>query len=298
MTVNWIRYLLLLGLIMNGSAQASEIELGSGTMQLEGGILGLQGDNKSRVTTYRMKENHENIRSTDWFYNYQVAYYTAEPIDVLGSTVGALGGDFLEVSGTEYNVKGFDGQATFGYNVYSEGEYDYIGLGVSLGIAVPYLENSGEDSSGSTSDSTSDSGTDAGTAAADFLYSTTEFMGYKVGPRLMVSKSLGKYASVYGEVSYAWQTLSMTNETLGLNLDVDGTYFSYDLGFRYQPIKYKYDMGIMTLEPSLYMTFGVNYSELIMEDLALDLSGYNYLFEASQLKMSSTTLYMGLGYAF
>ena len=306
MTVNWMRFLLLFGLVMSGSSQASEVEYGSGTMKLEGGVLGLEGDNTSRVTTYRLKENHSNIWSTDWFYNYQLAYYTAEPMDVLGTTVDAIGGGFLDVSGTQYDVKGFDGQASFGYNIYSEGEHDYIGLGVSLGIAAPYLENS-EGSTGSTSDSSSDSTTESSgstivgagaTATADFLYSTTEFFGYKVGPKLMASKSLGKYASVYGEVSYAWQTLRMTNNTLDLDVDVDGIYVSYDLGFRYQPIKYKYDIGIMTLEPSLFMTFGANYSELIMEDLALDLSGYNYLFEGSRLKISSTTLYMGVGYEF
>ncbi len=298
MPVNWIKLLLVVGLVVGNSVQASEIELGSGTMQLEGGILGLEGENKSRVTTYRMKENHSNILSTDWFYNYHVAYYTAEPIDVLGTTVDALGGGSLEVSGTEYDVKGFDGQITLGYNVYSEGEHDYVGLGVSLGIAAPYLENSGEDSSGSESSDSSTTVDEGVTAGVDFLYSTTEFFGYKVGPKLMASKSLGKYASVYGEISYAWQTLNVNNSVLATDVNVEGTYVSYDVGFRYQPIKYKYDIGFMTLEPSLYMTFGANYSELILEDLALDFSGYNYVFEDSRLKMSSTTFYMGLGYAF
>ncbi len=54
----------------------------------------------------------------------------------------------------------------------------------------------------------------------------------------------------------------------------------------------------MTLEPGLYMNFGVNYTELRLDDFIIDLTGNNFDLEDSELNSSATTLYFGLGYEF
>jgi len=293
-------WLIALGVAaFSANAIASEVHYGSGTMNMKGGLLGLETDISSPVTTYTLKEHHADILSSDWFYNYQVTYYTAQNLASGGGlTSTSLGGDLL-LSESDYELSGLDGQLTLGYDVYKRGPFDYVGFGVSLGIATPYLKNSGEESD-------EDSGSDGsetvpfvdGGSATDLVASTTEFFGYKIGPKVMASKSFGEYASFFAEASYAWQTMSVENSTLDLNTDVNGTYFSYGIGMRYQPISAKKDLGFMTINPALYMTFGVNYAKLLLDDLSVDLSGNNYDLDESQLKMDSTTLYFGLGYAF
>lgn len=294
------RWLMVAGIAtFSAVTHASEVQYGSGTMNLQGGLLGLETDISSPVSIYTLKEHHADILSSDWFYNYQVSYYTAQSLTGAGGlTSTSLGGDLL-LSASDYELSGLDGQLTLGYDVYKRGPFDYVGFGVSLGIATPYLKNTGEESgeSSGSDDSVPVPLVDGG-SATDLIASNTEFFGYKVGPKIMASKSFGDYASLFAEASYAWQTMNVENSTLDLSTDVNGSYFSYGVGMRYQPISVKKDLGFMTINPALYMTFGVNYAKLLLDDLSVDLSGNNYDLDESQLKMDSTTLYFGLGYAF
>ncbi|MBN2865934.1 MAG: hypothetical protein JXK16_07995 [Thiotrichales bacterium] len=281
-------------------AQAGEFAFGSGTLNIQGGLLGLETEINAPVTTYTVKEHHADIFSSNWFYNYQIAYYSAPNLSSAGgTTVTSFGTDSL-LSSIDYEFAGFDGQVTLGYDVYKRGPFDYVGFGVSLGIATPYLKNSEEaadDDGEDSGDSDGSTGGDTG-SVTDVIASTTELFGYKVGPKIMVSKSFGEYASLFAEASYAWQTMNVSNSAIDLDTTVNGTYFSYGIGMRYQPISTKTKIGFITLEPALYMTFGVNYARLLLDDLQVDLSGNNFALEDSKLDMSSTTLYLGLGYAF
>lgn len=297
------RLALIAGIMaMSSSSWASEVQYGSGNMNLQGGFLGLETEINSPVTTYTLKEQHANIFRSDWFYNYQATYYSAQSLDSAGGlTSSGLGGDLL-LDETDYELSGIDAQVTLGYDVYKRGPQDYVGFGVSLGIATPYLKNSGDGTADGDEESGSESATPVpfvnGGSATDIIASSTDFFGYKIGPKVMASKSFGEYASFFAEASYAWQTMNVENSTLNLDTNINGTYFSYGVGMRYQPISTKKDLGFMTIEPALYMTFGVNYAQLLMDDLNVDLSGNNYAVEDSELKMDSTTLYFGLGYAF
>jgi hypothetical protein len=282
------------------NAQAGEFVFGSGTLNVQGGLLGLETEIDAPVTTYTVKEHHADIFSSNWFYNYQLAYYSAPNLTSNGGTTPtAIAGDIL-LSTVDYEFAGFDGQLTLGYDLYKKGPFDYVGLGVSLGIATPYLKNNdsgSDDDAEEGGDSGSDSTLDVG-STTDLIASTTDFFGYKVGPKIMVSKSFGKYASFFAEASYAWQTMQVENTAINLKTDVSGTYLSYGVGMRYQPISTKKDLGFMTIEPALYMTFGVNYAQLLLNDLQVDLSGNDFALDDTKLNMSSTTLYVGLGYAF
>ena len=292
------RSITLLALLAGYSmqAQAGEFVFGSGTLNVKGALLGLETEINAPVSTYTVKEHHADIFSSDWFYNYQVAYYSAPDLATNGGiTSTTLGGDLL-LSAVDYEFAGFDGQLTVGYDLYKRGPFDYVGFGVSLGVATPYLKNTGDEASSDDSDDSDSS--DGGASTTDLIASTTEFFGYKVGPKVMVSKSFGKFASFFAEASYAWQTMNVENTAINLDTTVNGTYFSYGMGMRYQPISTKKEIGFITLEPALYMTFGVNYARLLLDDLQVDLSGNNFALDDSELDMSSTTLYLGVGYAF
>jgi len=283
-------------------AQAGEFAFGSGTLNLQGGLLGLETQLSAPVSTYTVKENHNDIFSSNWFYNYQMAYYTASDlVNNGGVTATSLGGDLI-LSQIDYELAGFDGQLTLGYDFYKRGPFDYVGFGVSLGVATPYFKNTGEgELDGSEESNTSTSNpvpsVDGG-LSTDLIASTTKFFGYKVGPKIMASKSFGKYASFFAEASYAWQTMEVENTAINVRADVNGTYVSYGLGMRYQPISTKTEIGFITLEPALYMVFGVNYARLLLDDLSIDLSGNNFALDDSKLNMSSTSIYVGVGYAF
>jgi|GEM_PF-6296736 len=114
----------------------------------------------------------------------------------------------------------------------------------------------------------------------------------------MASKSFGKYASFFAEASYAWQTMEGENTAINVRADVSGTYVSYGLGMRYQPISTKTEIGFITLEAALYRVFGVNDARLLLDDLSIDLSGNNFALDDSKLNMSSTSIYVGVGYTF
>lgn len=292
--------LLIVLSIYSVHSQAGEFAFGNGTLSVQGGLLGLESKIDAPVTTYTVKEQHADIFSSNWFYNYQLAYYSAPNLSSTGGTTVTSFGSELVLSSIDYEFAGFDGQATLGYDIYKRGPFDYVGFGVSLGIATPYLKNTGEeDSAGGEEGDASDSsgGLDTG-SVTELIASTTELFGYKVGPKIMVSKSFGEYASLFAEASYAWQTMSVKNTAIDLDTTVNGTYFSYGMGMRYQPISTKTKIGFITLEPALYITFGVNYARLLLEDLQVDLSGNDFVLDSSELNMSSTTLYVGFGYAF
>jgi hypothetical protein len=289
--------------VVSATAQAGSFEFGSGNMQLQGGFLGLKTEISGPVTTYTIRENHDQILDSNWFYSYYLTNYSGQSMEAVGADIVSVGGGLIESPLTDYEVVSIDGQVGFGYDFYSKGESEYIGMGVVLGIATPYIKNSGSgDSSSSAVEESSESNPtiiQAGTSqAVDFLASTTEFMGYNVGLKFAASKALGPYASVYGDISYAWQTMSVKNKTLNLNTSVEGYYMNYNMGVRYTPLKTKVDLSFITLDPSLYFTFGVNQAELLLKDLNIDISGQNFVLESSSLKSSTTSLYLGVGYAF
>jgi len=197
-------------------------------------------------------------------------------------------------------LSGIDAQVTLGYDIYKKSDHDYLGFGVSLGIATPTIENSGgsDSSSSNTANLSIPIPIPTGLNPVELLSSSTDMFGYKLGPALIYSKSFGSYTSFYAKASYALQTMSIENDTINSGLDVNGTCLSYGIGMRYQLARTEADLGFMTLEPGLYMNFGVNYTELRLDDFIIDLTGNNFDLEDSELNSSATTLYFGLGYEF
>ncbi|WP_029406614.1 hypothetical protein [Thiomicrorhabdus sp. Milos-T2] len=278
------------------NVHASEFQIGSGTMSLKGGIFGLESQVDSSVQVFTNREQHANLLESNVFYNYSISTYHSGQFSNESNSLTTLGGGTVELPNTNYDWQGFDGQITLGYDVFKKGPFDYFGVGLSLGIAAPYIDNTG-DSSGEPANSYP-SLPSGSSQSVDFFASKTELTGYKIGPKIVFGKSLNRLASVYGEVSYATQRVDVKNDTLRIATNISGDYFSYELGMRYQPITIKKDLGFMTIEPSLYFTLAVNYAELNMDNLNVDLSGYNFNIESANMSASSTTLNLGVGYNF
>lgn len=291
-------FLLLAGLSVSAfQVQAGEVQYGAGDFKIKGGLLGLESeiDTSTRVVT--LKEHHANLLDSDVFYNYSLSTYHSGRFQNETNSLSTLEGGSIELPDTQFDWQGLDAQVTLGYDIFKKSSQDYFGVGLTLGIALPYIDNSGNDSSSNSSGSSTS--VPIGTSVSpDFFSSRTEFSGKKLGPKIMFGKSLNRMASVYGEMSYARQNMQVKNSTFDFSSNIGGDYFSYELGMRYQPLTTKKDFGFITLEPSLYFTFGVNYSQLTLDEFKVDLSGQNFNLDSIQLETSATTLNFGIGYNF
>ena len=90
----------------------------------------------------------------------------------------------------------------------------------------------------------------------------------------------------------------MKNSYANSDLDVDGTFQEYDIGIKFQPLKYDKKIGWFTFSPRLYATLGYRYSQWILDDVAIDITGIGANFDKTDFKMKSSIGYFGIGYSF
>jgi hypothetical protein len=127
----------------------------------------------------------------------------------------------------------------------------------------------------------------------------TKIWTYKVGPQIKASKSLTSYLSLYGSAIYDYQYASVKNTSVGLNSKVDGTFIESEMGIRYQPLERKYQItSWFSLSPQLYFTTGIRYNKWSFNDVAINVFNQSIPFPKSNLSISSTSTYLGIGYSF
>jgi hypothetical protein len=275
-----------------------EIETGRGTMSIEGGFLGLNGKISDNVTTYTLKNEHQNTFIKHLNYSYKISWYDSNKInqalstynqtvtDINGNTYNAL-----DIPTMDYHIRGLDADIGLGWNLIDLGPHDYFSFGADIGLSTPWIE-------ATKSSSTSNSGS-SNTIATLYGVGNTKIWTYKVGPQMKVSKSLTSYLSLYGSAIYAYQYASINNTSIGLNSNVDGTFVESELGLRYQPLEKKYHVtSWFSLSPQLYFTTGVRYSKWSLHDVAINLFDQNIPLPKSELSVSSASTYLGLGYSF
>ncbi|WP_319380391.1 hypothetical protein [Thiomicrorhabdus sp.] len=298
--MHWRGLCLIALLMLSDAVSASQVLIGNAGMKLQGGLLGLQGGIQSYGEWLNYKTEHTSIRSGRLFYDYSVAYLTPTTGLQKSVTVKSPQGGEMNILGAEFEWSGIDAQATLGYDLFRWSERDYIALGVSLGVAAPVIENAGMDvpSAGwQPNQGMPVSVPNGDSVEVNLVASRTELLGYKLGPKLLLSRALGERATVYGEISYTPQQLSIRNKTLDYRLDIDGDYFHYALGIRYQWLKRSGSLGMFDVEPSLGFDFGIQYSRLHLQKFTLDLSGMNYAIPKTDLSLDSHALYLGIRYA-
>lgn len=268
---------------------AGEFNYGQGSMSMEGGFLGLQNSIKDDVTVYSLKAQHSNLFGSQAFYSYRLSWYDSKEMVNGQQTFNST--SFFNVTTPfilpkmDYRLQGLDANLSLGYDVIHKGERDFLGLGVLLGLSTPWI-----DGKKSSSDSSSNT-----ISVPD---SKTEFWTYKIGPTLVMRKSLGSYFSVYGSLAYAYQTVHVKNTQLDISTDVNGDFSSYDFGLRFQPVSADYKLGWFTLSPRFYATAGLRNSQWTVKDLAIDVSNQNLPLPESDLKFKADTYYLGIGFDF
>jgi len=282
------------------SLEASEIEYGTGTINMTGGFIGLDSTISTDITTYSLVEHHKNIFSSTWYYKYNLTWYDSDTMiqgqNTLNSSI-ATANTYLATTGTtvptipsiDYRLQGLDINLVLGKDIYHKNENTFFGIGLLVGVSLPWIDSSKSDSN---NDDTSDDLMDA------MKDSKTEMLTYKIGPSISASASLNKHFMVYGSATYAYQTGTLKNDYANSDLTVDGIFQEYDIGMKIQPFSEDYKTSFMTLSPRLYGTLGYRYTEWTLNDVAIDVTGTGQTFTQTDFSSDNSVIYFGIGYDF
>jgi len=201
---------------------ASEFQYGSGTFGMEGGFLGLTGRIDTDVTTYSMVTRHANVLG-DFFYAYDLNWYDSKTLTQAqhdynnfvnnGNNMMGMNNDAIaSVPSMDYMLEGLDANVRLGYDVLHKDEDNYLGVGVLVGISLPWIESS-KNSSSSNDNGSNDNASN--TLLGAFIDTKTSIQTYKVGVTVNFQKTLiDNKLSLYGVGSYAMQTGKIENDYL------------------------------------------------------------------------------------
>ena len=295
-------------------SSASEVQYGTGTFNMTGGFLGLTGTIGTDVDTYTLTERHSNIAGTNIFYGYDFTWYDSQKMKQAQHTYNDLAtraNGFLpatasswEIPSMDYRLKGLDANVRLGYDVIHEGEGDFLGLGLLLGISVPWIDSSTDDDAEPSFGFIRDNASNLLTANDYFKDSKTEIMTYKIGPSINFQKTLvSDKLSVYGIASWAYQTGYIENDYIKSKFTVNGTYTELNMGLHYTPFTENYKWGWLTLSPRIYATMGYKYSKWDVDEMIINISGAEMSSKildplGMEFGMDSSIAYVGLGYSF
>lgn len=302
--ISQMRRLALLGLFalsafsMLQQAAAAEYYFGVGTSKVEGGILGLEDGFSAESTTFTMKDSHANLLKSRFFYDYSISYSFPSEQYSLQTSQSSPSGGTANFPSTQFQINMIDAQATLGYDIFHWGERDYIGVGLSVGIALPTIENGGDSATGDEGDSYSAPAVLIASGESvdlNFVQSKTEFTGYRLGPKINFMRSWNDRAAWYGEISYAPQTVKVENKTFDTSLEVDGDFLFVNVGARYLLWNREIQkFSLFTLGPKAYIDIGLTHSELNLDKFSLDVSGNNYEFTETEFTFRTTAFYVGV----
>lgn len=291
-----MRRLTVISLLFASQATfAGETEVGHGTFGIKGGFLGLEKGIETDVTTLSYVEQHKNIFSSDWFYKYNITWYSSDTMTKSQEKVNNYLNGFnqlptiMTTPSIDYEMKGLDVNLALGRDLIHKSENDYLGFGVMVGTSLPWIE-SGKNSANIDSLSSSEMN--------GMFDSKTKIMAYKIGPTVAFRKSLNDYFSLYGSGTYAYQSASLSNNYINADLTINGRFQEYDAGVRFQPVEASYSIGWLKLDPRLYATLGYRYSRWDMDSMGLDITGSGTRFNQGTFGMDSKIVYLGLGYSF
>ncbi|MBN2647893.1 MAG: hypothetical protein JXR44_08910 [Thiotrichales bacterium] len=277
-------------------AHAGEYSVGVGTTQIQGGLLGLEQNLNTHATSFTAKESHTNLLQSRFYYDYSITYlYSGKQLSLLDQQNTPSGG-VVNFPNSGFQVDLFDAQATFGYDLLRQSERDYLSLGISVGIALPTIENGGS----AVSSNQSNSGLPSISVGAGETFDTqliagkTEFSGYRLGPKLSFMRAWHERASWYGDLSYAPQRVEVKNRALDTEFSVDGQYWHVNLGSRYLLWKRApATFAGLTFGPRAYLDLGVMHTQLKLDRFSLDLSGNQLALPETALQIKNTTFYIG-----
>jgi hypothetical protein len=280
------KILISLGLLTT-LINASEFQYGNGTFEMEGGFIGLNKTLSTDISIYSLVEKHKNLFGSKFFYGYNLTYYQADKVTNKQENIQYI--TPVTIPAIDYKYEGFDIGATLGYDVLSKDETNKLGVGLYIGVSLPYIEtNKSDDNDDDSSDDIFDA----------MKKTKTDILTMKIGPTIDGIKSLNKYLSIYGSATIAYQFGYMKNDYANSDINVDGIYQEYDIGLKFMPFKENYKFKYLTLSPRIYATIGYKYTSWLMKDVAIDVTGVGVNLQNTDFKMNTSNMYFGFGYSF
>ena len=298
-----MRKVVLTTMILSGLLTASEFEYGTGTFNVSGGFLGLDGSIGTDVSTFSLVDRHSNLPSSDFFYGYDFTWYDSEMLKQAQHSYNNIS-LVMKIPAIKHRLKGLDANIRLGYDVIKKDADNFLGIGVLFGLSIPWIESSKDDSASATFTSIGDNIDNPLYERDYFGDSKTEIITYKIGPSINFQKSLvSDKLSLYGIASFAYQTGYIENDTIDSELTVNGTFQEYNLGLYYTPFTETYEWGWLTLSPRIYGTLGYKYSEWDLDEVVIDISGAKLSSDVldplgMKFGMDSSVGYFGVGYSF
>jgi hypothetical protein len=289
-----------------------EFQYGSGTFNMNGGFTkqGLSGTMSTDIDTFSLVDRHTNIVGTDAFYSYDFTWMDSKTLkqaqQTYNNTVATFNSLFpaaspWEIPSMDYRVKGLDINFRAGYDVLHENEDNFLGLGLLLGMSIPWIDSSSSATPNAASLNFLLDNQDSALNLYDLFQKTqTTMMTYKIGPSINFQKSLNKNVSVYGIGSIAYQTGYIENDYINSKFSVNGSFQELNMGLYFTPFTDTYKWGWLTLSPRLYGTLGYKYSKWDVDDITIDIFNNSVTIDPLMMKfgMDSSIGYAGIGYSF
>ena len=290
---------------------AGEFQYGLGTFNLDGGFTqGVSDTISSDIDTYSLVERHSNVAGSKIFYGYDAMWMDSKTLQQAQQNYNNLvgqGNNLIPTSSPwkiptmDYRIKGLDANLRVGYDILHENEDNFLGLGLLVGISIPWIDSS---SSSNSSDDNKNFLLENQNSSLNlnelFKDTKTSIMTYKIGTSINFQKSLNEKVAIYGIGTIAYQTGYIKNDYIDSKFSVDGTYQELNAGLYFTPFTEKYKLGFLTLSPRLYATLGYKYSKWDIDDVTVDIYKNSVKMKPMVMKfgMDSSVGYFGVGYSF
>jgi len=308
-----MRRIILLLMIISSLSLAIEIQYGSGTFSMKGGFLGLTGSIETDVKTFTVANRHNNLFDSNTFYGYDFTWYDSANMKQVQHTYNDMAttvNDFLPISSSweipsmSHRLKGLDANVRLGYDILHKNEDNFLGLGLLLGLSVPWIDSSTDDDVKPSFGFIRDNADNLETVNDYFKASKTTIMTYKFGPTINFQKTLiDDKLSIYGIASLAYQTGYIKNDYIKSKFAVNGTFQEVNVGLYFTPFTEKYELGWLTFSPRIYTVLGYKYSKWDVNELLINISGAEMSSKildslGTKFGMDSSIGYLGIGYSF
>ncbi len=291
---------------------AGEFQYGSGTFNLNGGFTqeGLSGTISSDIDTYSFVERHSNVAGSKVFYSYDFMWMDSKTLKQTQQDYNGLVGQGNSLIPTaspftiptmDYRVKGLDANIKVGYDVLHKNQDNFLGLGLLVGISIPWIDSSdSSNSSNNNKDFTLENENSSSNLLGLLQKSKTSMMTYKIGPTINLQKSLNEKVSIYGIGSIAYQTGYIKNDYMDSKFSVNGMFEELNAGLYFTPFTETYKWGWLTLSPRIYATLGYKYTKWDVDDVTIDVYKNSVKMNPLVMKfgMDSSVGYVGVGYSF
>jgi len=280
------RYILPI-IILSGVSQAIDIRYGQGNFEW-GSTIASNADGSILLDdrVYSIDEHHQNLDDSAWYYFGSMDIHSSRQLDTMTDISNSLlsiipnAPDTIAPFPSSFTASGIDIDIGIGYDVYQD-DRSYFGVGLMTGLTTPMMEVTNY--------------VDSGNHINTLLYQTnTEIETYKFGVTMQGAYNLAEIFSLYSSITLAMQTGNMSNDIINNDLDIMGTYSSFDIGLKY------FLTDLSGQESDFYAKVGYAYKYWNLDDIG-PLADEIYTDDITSMAITEITndyIYLGIGYSF